>query len=115
MRRHGLGNRSTGGGYEVFYCYSVRNTGLNTLTSHDLVDSEVLGQLLDDYPDPLAPGATTFVTRSAMIDVTTINTGTWTASSGANSASDSDTATATVPQYLSRRFPVHVYSERHVL
>ncbi len=42
---------------DVYYCYTVRNTGLNTLNVHDLVDSE-LGTIFTGVNYALAPGAT---------------------------------------------------------
>jgi hypothetical protein len=51
---------------EVFYCYSVVNDGTATMTVHDL-DDDQLGTLLDGFEYTLAPGASTFVTRSAII------------------------------------------------
>ena len=65
-------------GTDVTYCYSVENTGNVTLNFHDLVDSE-LDSLLAGYPYALAPGASVFVTETANIAVTTVNTATWTA------------------------------------
>jgi hypothetical protein len=65
-------------GTTVHYCYEVTNTGTITLTRHDLVDSE-LGQLLTGHVFPLGPADTTFVTQSTVINVTTVNTATWTA------------------------------------
>jgi hypothetical protein len=92
-----------GGGVTVFYCYEVTNTGGITLTSHDLVDSE-LGTILNDFPFTLTPGAAAFITQSAVITQTTVNTGTWTAfisppfAPEGNSATASDTATVTLGQ-----------------
>lgn len=85
----------------VYYCYEVTNTGTITLTRHDLVDSE-LGAILTDFPFTLVPGASAFITQSATITQTTVNTATWTASLptlpdfGPVSASASDAATVTV-------------------
>ena len=82
-------------GFDVYYCYTVRNTGLNTLTTHDLVDSE-LGTLFTGMSHSLAPGATYSYIEQATIYDTVTNTGTWTAHGAGGSASDSDTATVTV-------------------
>ena len=85
----------------VYYCYEVTNTGDITLTRHDLVDSE-LGVILADFPFTLVPGASAFITQSASITQTTVNTATWTASlppqvaNGPVSASATDAATVTV-------------------
>jgi subtilisin-like proprotein convertase family protein len=65
-------------GTEVTYCYEVENTGDVTLNLHDLDDSE-LGSLLSGFSYALAPGASAFITESATINVTTVNTATWTA------------------------------------
>ncbi len=81
----------------VYYCYEVTNTGTITLTRHDLVDSE-LGVILNDFPFTLVPGASAFITQSATITQTTVNTATWTASlpSPPTSATASDVATVTI-------------------
>lgn len=68
------------GGGTVVYCYSVTNTGNISLTSHDLVDSE-LGALLTDFAYALTPASSVFVTASSLITQTTLNTATWMASS----------------------------------
>ena len=44
-------------GADVYYCYTVRNTGLNAVDVHDLVDSE-LGTIFTGMNHVLAPGAT---------------------------------------------------------
>jgi hypothetical protein len=62
----------------VYYCFEVTNNTGITLTMHDLVDSH-LGVILDDYDLELAPAASVFVTQSAVITETTINSATWTA------------------------------------
>ncbi len=90
------------GGFDVYYCYTVRNTGLNTLNVHDLVDSE-LGTIFTGVNYALAPGATYSHIQQATIYDTVTNTGTWTAynpSDGNPSASDSDTATVNVRQQM---------------
>jgi hypothetical protein len=91
-------------GTEVTYCYEVTNTGTITLTLHDLDDSE-LGMILNDFAYDLLPGATAFLTQTATINVTTVNTATWTAFNpapppqlmGGESATASDTATVNIP------------------
>jgi len=65
-------------GTNVFYCYTVTNTGPVTLTRQDLIDSE-LGPLLTDFPFTLVPGASAFLTETTPIAVTTTNVATWTA------------------------------------
>jgi len=87
------------GGFDVYYCYTVRNTGLNSLTTHDLVDSE-LGTIFTDLPYTLTSGATYSHIQQATIHATVVNTGTWTASDGAgNITSDDDTAMVTVRSF----------------
>ena len=84
---------------DVTYCYSVENTGNQTLTRHDLVDSE-LGALLNNFSYSLAPGASVFITATTNIAVTTVNTATWTAynptDGGPVGVSATDAATVTV-------------------
>jgi hypothetical protein len=84
-------------GTAVRICYDIENVGDVTLGTHDIVDSE-LGALLTDFPYSLAPGAKAFLTQVETVNATTAFTGTWTASSGATSASDVDTAFAIVPE-----------------
>jgi hypothetical protein len=77
----------------VTYCYRVTNTGPLTMTTHDLVDSKV-GTVLNDFNYVLAPGASTFVTATAVITRPTVNTATWTAyTADGNPATASDSAT----------------------
>jgi hypothetical protein len=65
-------------GTAVTYCFEVTNTGSESLGLHDLVDSE-LGLILNGFPFDLLPGATIFVTQTAVIEVETPNLATWTA------------------------------------
>jgi len=65
-------------GTEVHYCYRVENTGHVTFEYHDLVDDQ-LGVLLSDVPITLGPGDTSEHLASTTLDVSTINTATWTA------------------------------------
>jgi hypothetical protein len=67
------------GGGDVFYCYEVTNTGDHALNQHTLVDDQ-LGTILSGFTYHLSPGASAFLTQSAMITATTVNTATWTAS-----------------------------------
>lgn len=62
----------------VTYCYEVVNTGNVELNIHDLTDSE-LGTLLSKFPYKLEPAASVFLTQTAAITQTTVNTATWTA------------------------------------
>lgn len=92
-------------GTNVTYCYEVTNTGVYTLDRHDLVDDR-LGAILDDFSYNLAPGATVFLTSTAVVTQTTVNTATWTAViSGSESISATATATATVNVEYSLYFP----------
>ncbi len=63
-------------GTTVYYCYTVQNTGNITLTTHDLTDS-ALGVILSNFVYTLSPGASVFVTASAMLTSTTVNTAEW--------------------------------------
>jgi hypothetical protein len=66
-------------GTDVYYCYTVTNTGNVTLNLHDLVDDQ-LGTLLDDYPLALDPGNfVELLTTGINITTTTVNVATWTA------------------------------------
>ena len=85
------------GGVDVTYCYTVQNTGNISMTVHDLVDTE-LGTILSSFPYTLTPGATHFVTATANIVTTTVNTATWTATSldPTGVAGSTDSATVVV-------------------
>jgi hypothetical protein len=86
-------------GTKVYYCFTVENTGLVTLTKHSLQDS-VLGQVLSNFDYVLAPGASVFITSVHTATVGVTNIATWTASIGpgesALSVVASDSATVTV-------------------
>ena len=83
-------------GTTVVYCYTVTNTGSETLGTHTLVDDH-LGTLLNNFAYSLTPGASAFITESATINATTVNSATWTASNaGVGGVEASDTATVTV-------------------
>ena len=84
-------------GTEVTYCYTVENTGTVELNLHDLDDSE-LGSILNGFPFALSPTASAFMTISAIINVTTVNTGTWSAYNAdpVNLVTAMDVATVTV-------------------
>ncbi len=87
------------GGGDVTYCFEIENTGNITLTNHNLTDSE-LGAILTNFSYTLAPGASAFITETANIVLTTVNTATWTADLPSApvlvTATDSDTATVIV-------------------
>jgi hypothetical protein len=82
-------------GTEVTYCYTATNTGNITLTTHTLTDTH-LGTLLSNFSYSLAPGASAFITESAIMTQTTVNTGFWMATEMTYTASASDMATVTV-------------------
>jgi hypothetical protein len=64
---------------EVYYCYTVTNTGNITFTNHDL-DDDKLGSILSGFPFVLAPGdSTSIFPVSATITSTITNVATWTA------------------------------------
>ncbi len=70
-------------GTEVYYCYTVTNTGDVTLNLHDLDDSE-LGNIFMGLNYALGPGESVNtvaagLTLPAVITVPTLNTATWTA------------------------------------
>jgi hypothetical protein len=72
-----------GGGTTVGYCYTVMNTGAITVSTHDLVDSE-LGTIFTGLNYDLGPGASVDTVTagqivSAVITQTTTNVATWTA------------------------------------
>jgi hypothetical protein len=83
------------GGVDVTYCYTVQNTGNITLSAHSLVDTQ-LGGILNNFAYDLLPGATTFVTATANITETTVNTATWTATHADPPGLASAMASATV-------------------
>jgi hypothetical protein len=66
------------GSGEATYCYAIHNSGTVTLTHHTVADTQ-LGVVLADFPFPLLPGASYFVTNTVLLTETTINTVTWTA------------------------------------
>jgi hypothetical protein len=86
-----------GPGAAVRLCYEIENTGDVTLTHHDL-DDTVLGTILTDFPYSLAAGASAFITQPTTVTETTVFTGTWVATAGAQIASDADAAVAIVPE-----------------
>jgi len=94
-----------GEGVAVTYCFAVTNTGPLALSRHDLEDSH-LGVILDNLPFTLLPDASVFVTQTAIITQTTVNTATWTAYNPgpADMVTATDVATVTVvPPSISLR------------
>jgi len=86
-------------GTTVYYCYAVTNTGSVTLDLHTLVDDQ-LGTIFSGLNYALTPGSSVNtvaagVTVSAVMNVTTTNVATWTASTTSGVSSEG-TATATV-------------------
>ncbi len=88
-------------GTTVYYCYTVTNTGDETLTVHSLTD-DVLGTIFTGFGYSLAPGASVNTVQAGLsipyvANATTTNTATWTATNTAGSqATATDTATVTV-------------------
>ncbi len=76
----------------------MKNVGNVSLAFHTLADDQ-LGVILNGHAQSLAPGASTFVTRSATALVTTTNVATWTAyvtATNGRKATASDDATVHV-------------------
>ncbi len=70
-------------GTEVYYCYTVENTGDLTLNLHDLVDDQ-LGTIFAGFSYALTPGSSVNTVAAglsipAVISSDTTNTATWTA------------------------------------
>ncbi|HZY44585.1 MAG TPA: hypothetical protein VFF70_07540, partial [Anaerolineae bacterium] len=86
----------------VYYCYTIKNTGVVTLTTHALTDT-VHGVIFSNQAINLSPGATAFVTRTATINATTINIATWTGVNGGQSASAFDFTRVNVQLLLSNK------------
>lgn len=86
------------GGGDVYYCYRATNTGTVALTRHTLVDDH-LGALLTNFPFTLSPGNSVYLTSTAEITTTTVNSAIWTASNPGpiDVAASSDTAEVIVP------------------
>ncbi|MCA9970191.1 MAG: choice-of-anchor J domain-containing protein, partial [Anaerolineales bacterium] len=82
---------------DVTYCYEILNTGAVTLTLHDLSDTE-LGSILSGFAYTLTPGASVWLTTTANLTQTTVNTATWTAYNAGPTdvAMSMDTAMVTV-------------------
>jgi hypothetical protein len=88
-------------GTQVVYCYGFAGSVV-TPTLSDLVDSE-LGQIFQSTLITISPGAGMVFTRTALLNSTTVNTATWTATfpQSGFSATVSDIATVTVVPPLS--------------
>lgn len=100
-------------GTEVTYCYEVTNTGDVALSLHDLADSE-LGTILSGLPYTLVPGASAFLTQTATINATTVNTATWTAynpgPTDVATATDTATVNVTGPSLFCNATPISIPS-----
>jgi hypothetical protein len=68
-------------GTAVTYCFTVFNTGLTTLSRHELVDTYFGAMIPSGQPveQDLAPNASVLFIHTAVITETVINTATWTA------------------------------------
>lgn len=62
----------------VTYCYSVRNTGTETITHHT-IDDDPFGEVLSATPFVLPPDTTAQLTITRSITETVLNTGRWSA------------------------------------
>jgi hypothetical protein len=82
-------------GTPVTYCFAITNSGNFTLGMHDLIDDH-LGIILDGLPYTLMPGASVFLTQTAVIETDITNTATWTAYNLGPTDEVSATASATV-------------------
>jgi len=77
-------------GADVYYCYHVENTGSVTFEYHTL-DDDQLGNLLMNFPQTLAPGATYDHIEMATISTPTVNNASWTAADSAGGFTVDDT------------------------
>ena len=83
-------------GTTVSYCFKITNTGLVTLTTHTLVDSQ-LGLLLNGVTIVVPPGETFTLTETAVVNSSVTNNANWTAiDTYGNTASSSDSATVNI-------------------
>ena len=84
----------------VAYCYTLHNSGIITLTHHDLVDDQ-LGAILTTAPYTLLPGATHNVVMTQTIAMATTTVATWTAATARLTPVEPLRATATATVALS--------------
>jgi hypothetical protein len=75
----------------VVYCYTITNTGSETLTTHTLVDDQ-LGILLDGALFDVAPGASFRVTQTQTLFASVTNVATWQAGYAGSDNATIDTA-----------------------
>lgn len=64
-------------GSTVAYCYTVKNAGTAPLRRHALLDTQ-FGQLLDDFPHDLAPGASYSYVLTVTAEADRVTEATWT-------------------------------------
>ncbi|MBI5155602.1 hypothetical protein HZA57_10235, partial [Candidatus Poribacteria bacterium] len=89
---------SVAAGTNVHYCYTVTNTGLTTLETHDLEDSE-FGEIFAGVHLTLAPGEDFTTSRTMVIGTTTESDIEWTGyDQYGNAGSDQDTVIVNVIQ-----------------
>jgi len=86
-------------GTTVYYCYMATNTGAFSLTTHDLEDS-VLGKvtLPGGGTFDLEPGQTKVITAPYVVNATTVNVATWTATGDDSSMVDTAPVAADIVQ-----------------
>lgn len=87
-------------GTAVTTCYTVKNTGQVTLTSHSLVDGSLPVPLPNGGELTLAPQASLSVTNTAVVTQSRVSTATWAAQTGLPEtvqASDVTSITAVAP------------------
>ncbi len=92
---YGTGSFSTTGmmtAANVFYCYTVTNTGNVTLTNHTLVDDQIADTGLTDVGYDLVPGAVFTYVIATSITTDTVNTADWIA----DGITRTDMATVTI-------------------
>lgn len=91
----------------VVYCYTVTNTGSETLTRHTLVDDQ-LGTVLDGVEFDLAPGATfsTTLTRTLFTGVT--NLAVWSASYAGSDDTTGSLSIAALPAQSDAQATVNI-------
>ena len=94
----------------VYYCYQIENTGAFTFTLHELWD-DPLGPIFDGSYN-LEPGIVWWMTDTAYITQTTVNTATWTAYNPgpADVITATNIATVTVPSHPTYRIYVPLIS-----
>ncbi len=83
----------------VTVCYTVKNTGTITLTTHTLTDN-AYGAIATNLAHTLPPNATFSITKTVTPITTTTTTGTWTAFIGPASVAATSSATVNVVEYL---------------